>query len=109
LIKVVTGVHRCGKSTLLEVFRTELKLSGISEYNIISLNFEECENVNFVDWTKLYDEIIAKTNPNEKFYIFLCLVAFKRVGNLAYGALRGNQFASFFVLRIHACVSGREK
>jgi predicted AAA+ superfamily ATPase len=71
LIKVVTGVRRCGKSTLLEAFRTELKFSGISENNIISLNFEERENVNFVDWTKLYDEIIAKTNPNEKFYIFL--------------------------------------
>ncbi|MDR1652413.1 MAG: ATP-binding protein [Prevotellaceae bacterium] len=71
LIKVVTGVRRCGKSTLLEAFRIELKLSGISEKNIISLNFEERENINFVEWIKLYDEIIAKTNPNEKFYIFL--------------------------------------
>ena len=71
LIKVVTGVRRCGKSTLLEAFRNELKLSGISEKNIISLNFEERENIKFADWICLYDEIIAKTNPDEKFYIFL--------------------------------------
>ena len=71
LIKVITGVRRCGKSTLLEAFRNELQLSGISEKNIISLNFEERENIKFSEWTDLYDEIIAKTNPNEKFYIFL--------------------------------------
>jgi predicted AAA+ superfamily ATPase len=71
LIKVVTGIRRCGKSTLLEMFRNELKLSGVSEKNVVSLNFEERENIKFSAWTALYDEIIGKLNPQEKSYIFL--------------------------------------
>ena len=71
LIKVVTGVRRCGKSTLLAAFRNELLTSGVNANNIISLNFEERENVKFSDWTALYDEILARTNPNQKNYVFL--------------------------------------
>lgn len=71
LIKVVTGVRRCGKSTLLAEFRNELLESGVNAENIIFFNFEERENLKFSDWTVLYDEIIAKTNPNQKNYIFL--------------------------------------
>ena len=71
LIKVITGVRRCGKSTLLEAFRSELLASGVKPEHIIFLNFEERENIRFADWTILYDEIISKTNPNQKNYIFL--------------------------------------
>jgi predicted AAA+ superfamily ATPase len=60
LIKVITGIRRCGKSTLLEAFKNELLSSGISAENIIFLNFEERENLNFTNWTALYDEIIKK-------------------------------------------------
>ena len=71
LIKVITGVRRCGKSTLLEVFRNELLSLGISPENIIFFNFEERENIKFSDWTMLYDEISSKINPNQRNYIFL--------------------------------------
>lgn len=71
LIKVITGVRRCGKSTLLSVFRDELQESGVSPKNIIFFNFEERENIKFSDWTLLYDEILAKTIPGEKNYVFL--------------------------------------
>ena len=71
LIKVVTGVRRCGKSTLLEAFRNELLVSGVNSENIISFNFEERENIKFSEWTTLYDEILAKTKPDQKNYIFL--------------------------------------
>ncbi|MDL2314915.1 ATP-binding protein [Bacteroidales bacterium OttesenSCG-928-C19] len=71
LIKVITGVRRCGKSTLLAEFRNELLESGVNAENIIFFNFEERENLKFSDWTVLYDEILAKTNPNQKNYIFL--------------------------------------
>ncbi|MDR2009438.1 MAG: ATP-binding protein [Bacteroidales bacterium] len=71
LIKVITGVRRCGKSTLLAEFRGELLKSGVKAESIIFFNFEERENLKFSDWTALYDEIIAKTNPNHKNYIFL--------------------------------------
>ena len=40
LIKIVTGVRRCGKSMLLEIYRNYLKEHGIEEEQIISINFE---------------------------------------------------------------------
>ncbi len=71
LIKVITGVRRCGKSTLLTTFRDELQHSGVSTESIIYYNFEERENIHLYDWTTLYDEIIAKAVPNQKNYVFL--------------------------------------
>jgi predicted AAA+ superfamily ATPase len=71
LIKVITGIRRCGKSTLLEIFRNELLRDGIANDNIIFLNFEERENLHLTNWTILYDEIIEKVKPSKKYYIFL--------------------------------------
>ena len=41
LIKVITGIRRCGKSTLLEMFQEYLRESGIEENQIISINLED--------------------------------------------------------------------
>ena len=71
LIKVITGVRRCGKSTLLEAFRNELLSLGVRSENIIFLNFEARENLKFVDWAALYDEILLKINLSQKNYVFL--------------------------------------
>ena len=71
LIKVITGIRRCGKSTLLEAFKNELLGGGVAPKNIIFLNFEERENLHLTNWTTLYDEIIEQINPNNKYYIFL--------------------------------------
>lgn len=71
LIKVITGIRRSGKSTLLEAFKNELLTSGVSSRNIIFINFEERENLNFTNWTTLYDEILKSVNPNNKYYIIL--------------------------------------
>jgi predicted AAA+ superfamily ATPase len=71
LIKVITGIRRSGKSTILELFRNELLKLGIKKSNIISINFEEREYLHLTKWTVLYDEIIKKTNKKEKFYVFL--------------------------------------
>ncbi len=71
LIKVITGIRRCGKSTLLEAFTNELLKEGVSPENIIFLNFEERENLHLTNWTTLYDEIIEQINPDNKYYVFL--------------------------------------
>lgn len=71
LIKVITGIRRCGKSTLLEAFKSELLIDGVVPEKIIFLNFEERENLHLTNWTTLYDEIIEKVNPEHKYYIFL--------------------------------------
>ncbi len=71
LIKVITGIRRSGKSTLLEAFKNDLLSDGVSPENIIFLNFEERENLIFTNWTALYDEIIKTVNTEKKYYIFL--------------------------------------
>jgi uncharacterized protein len=71
LIKVITGIRHSGKSTLLVAFKNELLSSGISSENIVFLNFEERENLNFTNWETLYDEIIKNVCVDEKYYIFL--------------------------------------
>ena len=59
LIKVVTGIRRCGKSTLMIEFQELLKSKGVDEKCILSLNFEERENSQFEDWRIVYDLIIT--------------------------------------------------
>ncbi len=71
LIKIVTGVRRSGKSTLLELFRSELIKSGIDSQRIITLNFEEVENEPLLDRHKLYHYIEDRLVPDRMNYIFL--------------------------------------
>ena len=71
LIKVVTGIRRSGKSTLLEAYKNDLIESGIAQGDIIFLNFEERENLHLTEWTALYDEIIKSCLSEKKTYIFL--------------------------------------
>lgn len=71
VIKVVTGIRRCGKSTLLRQYRDELLSTGVSQEQIIFLNFEELENEELLDYRKLYDHLTARLVPNQYTYIFL--------------------------------------
>jgi len=71
IIKVVTGIRRSGKSTLLEAFKNELITNGVTKNNIIFLNFEERENLHLTNWTRLYDEIIQTVTSDKKHYVFL--------------------------------------
>lgn len=71
LIKVVTGIRRCGKSTLMLQFQDWLKVSGVKPENIVSLNFEERENAVFEDWKAVYDHIIGILPSTGLRYVFL--------------------------------------
>jgi predicted AAA+ superfamily ATPase len=71
LIKVLTGIRRAGKSTLLQLFREELLHSGVAEKNIIFINFEERENIHLTDWKVLHDEIINSVEKGKMNYVFL--------------------------------------
>lgn len=71
LIKVVTGIRRCGKSTLLQAFKQHLLSTGVAMEAIIFLNFEERENARFASWEEVYDHIVATLKSTEKRYVFL--------------------------------------
>lgn len=71
VIKVVSGVRRCGKSTLLEMFREELIASGISPECCIAINFEDIRYEELREYHKLYDYILEHLVPGKKNYIFL--------------------------------------
>ena len=71
LIKVVTGIRRCGKSTLFELYKEYLINNGVNETQIISLNFESAEFYDIKDFKALYHEVEHRLTPNEMNYVFL--------------------------------------
>lgn len=71
VIKVVTGIRRCGKSTLLAQFQAYLKDDGVEDRQIVSLNFEELENEELLDYRTLYQVLTARLCPDKTTYIFL--------------------------------------
>ena len=71
VIKVVTGILRCGKSTLLSEYQDYLKQSGIPDEQIISINFEELEYEDLLDYRKLYAYLKERLVVGKTTYIFL--------------------------------------
>ena len=71
VIKVITGIRRSGKSTLLQSFRNELIESGVAERQIQSINFEEAINVDLTDWLALHNDIESKLVDGRMNYLFL--------------------------------------
>ena len=71
LIKVVTGIRRCGKSTLFELYKEHLQNNGVEGNQIISLNFESAELYDVNDHKALYHEVESRLNPDKMNYVFL--------------------------------------
>ena len=70
LIKVITGIRRCGKSTLFELFIDYLKNNNVSEDQIININLEDVD-YHFENYKDLYDYIKSKIDSKRKYYVFL--------------------------------------
>jgi predicted AAA+ superfamily ATPase len=70
IIKVISGVRRCGKSTLLEMFADELRKT-VSEEEIQFYNFEDLDVLSIGDYRQIYDHIKVKIIPGKMNYIFL--------------------------------------
>lgn len=71
LIKVVTGIRRCGKSTLLEIYQKWLREQGVNDSQIISINFEDIDYEELTDYKKLYTYIKERLTEGSMTYIFL--------------------------------------
>jgi len=71
VIKVISGVRRCGKSTLFEIYKRLLLKSGINPKQIISINFEEFDFSVLHNAEKLYAYLKKQTQGKQRYYIFL--------------------------------------
>ena len=71
VIKVITGIRRCGKSTLLELYQDYLKSSGVTDDQIISINFEELEYEELLDYKALYNYVKERLHKSKTTYVFL--------------------------------------
>ena len=71
IIKVITGVRRAGKSTLLDMYRSSLVASDIDENCIQKINLEDARNEPLLEWHALHDHIMSQLVPNKRNYIFI--------------------------------------
>lgn len=71
IIKVVTGIRRCGKSTLLIQFRACLEASGVDRSQIIAINFEDIAYEHLLDYRALYSYVTERLVQGKMTYVFL--------------------------------------
>jgi uncharacterized protein len=71
LIKVVTGIRRCGKSSLLSLFKEHLLANGVMENNILHMNFESFEFDDITNYKILYNSIKNKITEDKRYYLLL--------------------------------------
>lgn len=71
VIKVVTGIRRCGKSTLLTMYRDHLLETGVQQDQIVFINFEDMDFEELQDYKKLYSYLKEKLRKDRYTYIFL--------------------------------------
>ncbi len=130
-IKVVTGIRRCGKSSLLRMFREKLLSDGVSEEQVQNFNFKDLDNEPFLDYKILYAHVKQNLCPDKMNYLFFdenadggkfpesdrqpvparqrrhlrywqqCLPALRRNSHPAHRKIHRNQALPFLLPRIH--------
>ena len=71
VIKVITGVRRCGKSTLMEQWKARLRASGIGAERIIHINLEMMENEPLLEYHALHDAVLSRCTGDAMHYVLL--------------------------------------
>jgi len=71
IIKIITGIRRCGKSTLMEIFQDYLKSNGVDIEQIIAVNFEDFDNRDLRNPEKLHDYVKKHMCEGKMTYLFL--------------------------------------
>ncbi|MBQ8665802.1 MAG: ATP-binding protein [Lachnospiraceae bacterium] len=97
IIKVITGVRRCGKSILLETIKDELTERGISGDQIIYLNLEDMDYDYISDAADLNREIKSRISGDKKYYIFLDEIQHVKSFEKALASFRATLNVSLFV------------
>lgn len=70
LVKVITGIRRCGKSTILRQVIAEIKENGIDDSHIVYINFEDYKYNKLTDADAFYEYVEQKIVDESKYYLF---------------------------------------
>ena len=70
VVKVITGIRRCGKSTLLKIYRNRLHDMDVIDDQIISLNLEDIDNEKYLNYRELYSYVKGQIHPSKMNYLF---------------------------------------
>lgn len=71
LVKILTGVRRCGKSTIFEMIRQELLEKGIPEDHIIMKKYTEMDIPDTITAKQMYDELVSRVEDDKRYYFLL--------------------------------------
>ena len=71
VVKIVTGVRRCGKSTVLRLFRERLLSSGVPADRIVAFDFENPDTTDFASWREVWNLIKPRLKSGATTYVFL--------------------------------------
>ena len=97
LIKVITGIRRCGKSVLLKQIIEEIMEDGIDEDHIIYINFEDVEYDFIKDYLKLNEYVKEKIKDQQKYYLFFDEVQMVDAWEKAINSFKATLNVSIFV------------
>lgn len=97
LIKVLTGVRRCGKSVLLTQIEEEILAQNVPHDHIIRINFEDIQFEKIRTAEKLNQYVLEKICDSDKYYIFLDEIQHVRQFEKVLASLRATQNCSIFI------------
>lgn len=97
LIKVLTGVRRCGKSALLTQIEEEILAQNVPHDHIIRINFEDIQFEKIRTAEKLNQYVLEKICDSDKYYIFLDEIQHVRQFEKVLASLRATQNCSIFI------------
>ncbi|BBH27906.1 hypothetical protein SG0102_28400 [Intestinibaculum porci] len=101
---IIKVIRRCGKSTLLKQYQDHLKGLGIHESQIISINFEDLQFEQLLEYHALYSYILSNIIPDQKMYIFLDEVQKVKEFEKAVDSLYIQENIDIYITSSHECL-----
>jgi uncharacterized protein len=97
MVKVLTGIRRCGKSTIIQQIIQELRENGVPENRIIYINFEDYQYRKLCDADSLYEFVEKKIIENGKYYLLLDEIQNVNQFELVINSFRSTHDVSIFI------------
>lgn len=108
LIKVLVGMRRVGKSTILAMIQEELLISGVHQDQIIHINFELLENEPYKNYRELYRHVKSLIKTESKYYVFLDEIQEVELFEKAINSLLTEGQTEIFITGSNSRLSSRE-